>query len=95
MGLLYAKTKAEIEQLIDGGTIEKQVHEDITYDDIYKTQDNLWNFLFFTGYLKVTAKRFEGREQYLTMSIPNEEVAYIYSNTIKEWFDVQIKIVTK
>ena len=45
--------KEEIEQLIDGGTIEKPVHEDITYEDIHKTQDNLWNFLFFTGYLKV------------------------------------------
>lgn len=45
-------TKKEIEQLIAGGTIEKQVHEEITYGDIYQTRDNLWNFLFFTGYLK-------------------------------------------
>ena len=83
--------KAEIEQLIDGKTIEKKVHEDITYEDIHKTQDNLWNFLFFTGYLKMTAERFEGRNQYLMLKIPNEEVAYIYSNTIKEWFDREIK----
>ncbi len=50
--------KKEIEELISGSTIEKQVHEDITYEDIHKSQDNLWNFLFFTGYLKSVKKRF-------------------------------------
>ena len=85
------KVKEEIEQLIDGGTIEKPVHEDITYEDIHKTQDNLWNFLFFTGYLKVESKRFEDRTTYLTMSIPNDEVLTIYENTIREWFDCQVK----
>ncbi len=84
-------TKTEIERLIDGQSIEKPVYEDITYEDIYRTQDNLWNFLFFTGYLKVTDKRFEGREQYMMLTIPNEEVAYVYSNIIREWFHKQIK----
>ena len=45
-------TRRELEELVAGGTIEKPVYEDITYGDIYKSQDNLWNFLFFTGYLK-------------------------------------------
>lgn len=85
------QVKEEIEQLIDGGTIEKPVYEDITYEDIHKTQDNLWNFLFFTGYLKVESKRFENRITYLTMSIPNDEVLTIYENTIREWFDCQVK----
>ena len=44
--------RQEIEGLIEGGTITKPIHEDITYDDMNSTQDNLWNFLFFTGYLK-------------------------------------------
>lgn len=44
--------KEEIEMLIAGGTKTKPVHEDITYADIYQPEDNLWNFLFFTGYLK-------------------------------------------
>ena len=47
-----SETKAEIETLIEGGNIEKPVHEDITYGEIYEEKDNLWNFLFFTGYLK-------------------------------------------
>ena len=51
------KAKADLETLINGGTIEKQVHEDITYGDIHQTQDNLWNFLFFTGYLKKMSER--------------------------------------
>ena len=42
----------EIETLIEGKAITKPLHEDITYEDMDSTQDNLWNFLFFTGYLK-------------------------------------------
>lgn len=44
--------RQEIEDLIEGKPIEKSLHEDITYEDIHKNQENLWNFLFFTGYLK-------------------------------------------
>lgn len=83
--------KKEIEELIAGGTIEKPVHEDITYEDIHKTQDNLWNFLFFTGYLKKVNERYDERTIYLTMKIPNDEVLYIYENTIKEWFECKLK----
>ena len=86
-------TKEEIQMLIDGKTIEKPVHEDITYGEIHKSKDNLWNFLFFTGYLKVVSKRFEDRRIYLTMSIPNDEVLTIYEDTIREWFDRQTKAI--
>ena len=79
-------TREELEELIAGGTIEKPVHEDITYADIKKSQDNLWNFLFFTGYLKAAGKRFIEQQIYLSMKIPNEEILYIYKNHIREWF---------
>ena len=69
--------KKEVEILISGGSIEKAVHEDITYEDIHTTQDNLWNFLFFTGYLKMTGKRLQEQTIYLTLTIPNAEVRYI------------------
>ena len=36
--------RQEMESLIEGGTIEKPVHEEITYDEVYKSEDNLWNF---------------------------------------------------
>lgn len=84
-------TRGEIEELMEGGVIEKQVHEDITYGDIHQSQENLWNFLFFTGYLKKVKERFEGRKIYLGMTIPNDEIAYIYENQISSWFDRKIK----
>ena len=86
-------TKEEIQMLIDGQTIEKMVHEDITYEDIHKSKDNLWNFLFFTGYLKKVGLRFEEDTIYLSLSIPNKEVRYIYRSTIQEWFDKQVKAI--
>ena len=79
-------TKQELERLIAGDTIEKPIHEDITYEDIYKSLDNLWNFLFFTGYLKTVEKSFVGQQIYMAMKIPNEEISYIYKNNIREWF---------
>lgn len=84
-------TRTEIENLIEGETIEKPVHEDITYDDIHESQDNLWNFLFFTGYLKKAGERFEGDTIYLEMEIPNAEIRYIYRNSILSWFDKKIR----
>lgn len=81
------QTQEQLEHLMNGGTIEKPIHEDITYDTIYDSDDNLWNFLFFTGYLKKTSVRKEGRNTFLTMAVPNEEVAYIYENTISIWFE--------
>lgn len=63
-----------MEILIEGGTIEKPVYEEITYEDIYKTTDNLWNFLFFTGYIKKVETRLEDVITYITPAIPNQEV---------------------
>ena len=79
--------KQEIERLIEGGTIEKPIHEDITYDDMNSTQDNLWNFLFFTGYLKKISQRQEGETIYMEMAIPNSEVRYVYKNAVLRWFE--------
>ena len=83
--------KDEIESLISGGTIEKPIHEDITYDEIYENMDNLWNFMFFTGYFKKVSERFEDRVCYVTMKIPNEEVLYIFENKIRNWFQEKLK----
>ena len=82
------ETRSEIEQLIAGKTIEKQVHEDITYDEIYKTMDNLWNFMFFTGYFRRVGERMdvETKQRYVELKIPNEEVKYIFRNKVLGWF---------
>ena len=100
--------KQEIEELIDGGSIIKLIHEDtltsipswhgknankeeITYEDINKSQDNLWNFLFFTGYLKKVNEQMLGDERYLTMAIPNTEVKTVYKSKILEWFKNKVE----
>lgn len=86
-----ASAKLELETLLSGGTLEKTVHEDITYETVYDSPDNLWNFLFFTGYLKQVSARMDGRNLMITLAIPNEEVASIYDNTIRNWFRDEIK----
>ena len=86
------ETRSEIEQLIAGKSIEKPVHEDITYDEIYKTMDNLWNFMFFTGYFRRVGERMdvETKQRYVELKIPNEEVKYIFRNKVLGWFQETI-----
>lgn len=83
--------KQEIEALIEGKTITKPIHEDITYDDMDSTQDNLWNFLFFTGYLKKISEHQDGEDILVEMAIPNSEVRYIYKNMVLRWFEEKTK----
>lgn len=84
--------KAEIELLIDGGSIEKPIHEDITYGEVYETMDNLWNFMFFTGYFrKVSEQVSENDIRYLTFRIPNREVRYIFYTKVNAWFQAKMK----
>ncbi len=89
------ETKEEIEALIEGKSIEKPVHEDITYDEIYNTMDNLWNFMFFTGYFRKVRQRMDEstKQQYVEIMIPNQEVKYIFRTKVLSWF--QEKIVEK
>lgn len=86
-----AAMKEELNRLIEGGTIEKQIHEDITYEEIGESADNLWNFLFFTGYLKKVSERLGGEDIYGRLAIPNAEIRSIYRNQIRKWFDKQIQ----
>ena len=87
------ETKNEIELLIEGKTIEKPIHEDITYDEVYDSLDNLWNFMFFTGYFKKVSERMEKstKQKYVELKIPNEEVEYIFRSKILKWFEEKIK----
>ena len=85
------ETKSEIELLIEGKTVEKPVHEDITYDEVYDSMDNLWNFMFFTGYFKKVNERMEDEVKYIEFTIPNKEVKYIFRTKILKWFNDNIK----
>lgn len=84
--------REEIERLLAGETLEKPVHEDITYEDVYESSDNLWNFLFFTGYLKSCSQRYDGENTFIQISIPNIEIQTIYRRSILTWFDQKIKL---
>lgn len=80
------ETKGQIETLLGGGTLNMQVHEEITYEDMHSKGENLWNFLYFTGYLTKKDEYFKESSVFLQVRIPNTEVKSIYQNTILGWF---------
>ncbi len=85
-------TKSEVECLMQGEAIEKTLHEEITYDSIQATDDNLWNFLLATGYLRVVDKRLDEYNNIkVKLKIPNTEISMIYQNEIITWFKDEIK----
>ena len=83
--------KMKIETLIDGGSIEVQIHEDITYNEIYDERDNLWNFMFFTGYFRRIKEWMVDESIYAELVIPNKEVRYIFSQKVQNWFRDSLK----
>lgn len=85
------KTQDEIENLINGGIINIPMHEEITYDDIDGDSENLWNFLFFTGYLTKRKAELENNQIILNAMIPNIEIKNVYENTIQKYFLDTIK----
>ena len=85
------ETKGQIETLLDGKSMDIQVHEEITYEDINKNGENLWNFLYFTGYLTKESEYFKESSIFLRVRIPNVEVKTVYQNTILNWFRDNIK----
>lgn len=85
-------TQKEIGDLISGDTICKPVHEDITYEDVYTSADNLWNFLFFTGYLKKVGQELRNDQIFIHLAIPNTEVGLIYKTKVMEWFRERVEL---
>ena len=85
------ETKGQIEALLSGGTLDIQVHEEITYEDMHESGENLWNFLYFTGYLTKKEEYFIEPSIFLRVCIPNVEVKTIYQNTILGWLRKRIE----
>ena len=81
-------TRDEIEKLVAGGFVEKQLRLDLTYDEIDNTIDNLWSVLFTTGYLTTAGEvRLPDSESYAyKLVIPNKEVREVFVLQIQEWF---------
>ena len=77
------QTRREIEQLIEGKAINKEIRLELTYNELDNTIENLWSVLFATGYLTQQGKP-QGRTYSLT--IPNESIRQIFIEQIQEWF---------
>ena len=77
------QTKDEIERLIAGEYIEKEISQELTYDEIDKSIANLWSVLFTTGYLTKHGMTDDGK---VRLSIPNREIKNLFIKKIREWF---------
>ena len=76
------QTRDEIERLIAGDEILKEIHQELTYNELDSSIENLWSVLFTTGYL--TQRGQEGKKYRLT--IPNNEIRELFISQIREWF---------
>ena len=81
-------TKMEIEKLVAGEEITKEIRQELTYQDMYSTIENLWSLLFTTGYLTQRGEP-EGRQFHL--AIPNKEIREIFEMKIVDLFKENVK----
>ncbi len=76
-------TKREIEKLVAGEEIVKELHQELTYQDMYTSIDNIWSVLFTTGYL---TQRGRTDGNLFRLVIPNLEIRNIFTTQIMSWF---------
>lgn len=81
-------TKMELEQLVNGGIVQKEINPELTYKELYSSIDNLWSTLFMTGYL---TQRGEPNGDRYNLVIPNREIRNIITNHILKMFKESIK----
>ena len=89
----------KLETLLSGGYIMQRVEEDLTYDYLHSSEDNLWSVLYLTGYLTKVRKEELSKaasdhisNELSALKIPNEEIREIFETTIKKWFEDNSKI---
>ena len=80
-------TKNEIERLINGEAIEKELRLDLTYEEVDQSIENLWSVLFTTGYLTQSGRNEDGAYRLI---ISNREVREVFRLQINEWFKKSI-----
>ena len=93
------ETKDIIENLIHGGSVETVLKETVTYGDLTENNENIWSFLFFTGYLKIKeiVKTGEviGEPTIYSLVIPNLEIKSCYTDIIIQYFEIYKKAINK
>ena len=75
----------KLELLLSGGYIVQTIEEDLTYDYLHSSEDNLWSILYLTGYL-TRVREIPASDGALALTIPNAEVQEIFRSTIQKWF---------
>ena len=81
-------TRMELEQLVNGGIVQKEINSELTYKELYSSIDNLWSTLFMTGYLTQRGKHSSNR---YNLVIPNREIRNIITNYILKMFKENVK----
>ena len=79
-------TKTEMERLIGGEIVQKEIHEEMTYHDLYADMGNVWSVLFMTGYL---TQRGRADGNLYNLVIPNREIRNIFTEQIMKMFQEQ------
>ena len=80
-----APTRSDIEKLIAGEPVLKEIRNELTYRDIYDSEENVWSVLFTTGYLTQVGRPDSRRRNLIRLAIPNEEIREIFMNQVQEW----------
>lgn len=84
----------KLETLMAGGSILQRVDENLTYDYLHSSEDNLWSLLYLTGYLtkaQTTMDTDELPSGMMELKIPNAEIKEIFETTVVRWFDESAK----
>ena len=76
-------TKSELERLVNGGAVQKNISQELTYKELYGSMDNIWSALFMTGYL---TQRGESEGNQYNLVIPNQEIRNIITEHIMGLF---------
>jgi len=85
----------KLETLLSGGAIIQHIDENLTYDYLHSSEENLWSILYLTGYLtRARDQNYNGEppEGTVALVIPNEEIREIFETTVKKWFADSAKI---
>ncbi|MCR4784710.1 MAG: ATP-binding protein [bacterium] len=79
----------KIEKLIEGGSVEEELAEDLTYDIIYDNESNLWTMLYLTGYLTKASR--QPNDDSTALFIPNKAIRKIFTSAVSKWFKGNLK----
>ncbi len=86
LGRTGVQAKKDLEDLMTGRSISVPLQEQVVFQEIENSPANLWNFLYFTGYLKAVLTKETDDVSFVELKIPNKEVKRIFSDSIQFWF---------